>query len=163
MSNPGSPISEIHTEFLKIFIIENLPGSFMKKIWCLAILAICLTIGFCAAEVPNLIGNWTGSYSEYTIGEGFSNSAENESFNFTFVEQKDRIFAGNLIDKLDNGTRAVKVFTGAIGLDNKTLYIAEFKGYTQGTIISNDEIELIHLENGENGSVAIDRLHKIKT
>jgi len=50
-----------------------------------------------------------------------------------------------------------------IGLDNKTLYIAEFdKGYTLGTVISNDEIELIYLADGENGSVAIDRLYRIK-
>ena len=109
------------------------------------------------------MGNWTGSYSEYTLENGFSNSAENESANFTFVEQKDRIFAGNLMDTLENGTKAIKDFTGAIGLDNKTLYIAEARGYTQGTIISSDEIELIHLEDGEDGSVVIDRLHRVKT
>jgi len=81
-------------------------------------------------------------YSEYNEGKGFINSAENESFNFTSVEQKDRIFAGNLMDKQDNGTRIAKDFAGAIGLDNKTLYIAESRGYTLGTIISNNEIEL---------------------
>ncbi len=135
----------------------------MKKIWYLAILAVCLTMGSCAAEVPNLIGNWTYSWSEYSEGRGFSNSAENESANFNFVEQKDRIFAGNLMDTLENGTRVIKDFTGAIGLDNKTLYIDEAKSYTQGTIISSDEIELIHLEDGEDGSVIIDRLHRITT
>ncbi len=133
----------------------------MKKIWYLAILAVCLTMGSCAAEVPNLIGNWTYSWSEYSEGRGFSNSAVNESANFTFVEQKDRIFAGNLMDTLENGTKAIKNFAGAIDLDNKTLYIAEARGYTQGTIISNDEIELIHLEDGKDGSVAIDGLHRI--
>jgi hypothetical protein len=48
-------------------------------------------------------------------------------------------------------------------LDNKTLNIAEFgKGYSSGTIVSNDEIELIYLADGEDGSVAIDELHRVK-
>jgi hypothetical protein len=64
---------------------------------------------------------------------------------------------------LENETEIGKGFAGAIGLDNKTLYIAEFdKGYALGTIISNDEIELIYLMDGEGGSVAIDRLYRIK-
>ena len=134
----------------------------MKKIWCLASLMVFLTIGICAAEVPNLTGKWTGSWSGYDEGIGFSNSTKSYSINFNFVEQKDRIFAGNLTYKEENGTRIVKEFYGAIGLDNKTLYIAETKGYTQGTIISNDKIELIHLEDGERGSVAIDELHRTK-
>jgi len=88
---------------------------------------------------------------------------ENGSFILTFVEQKDRIFAGNMTFKLNNEAEGGKGFAGAIGLDNKTLYFAEFdKGYTLGTIISNDEIELIYLADGENTSVAIDRLHRIK-
>jgi len=134
----------------------------MKNIWCFAFLVVFLTMGICAAEVPNLTGKWAGSWSGYVEGIGFSNSTESEPINFTFVEQKDRIFTGNLTDKQENGTRIVKDFSGAIGLDNKTLYIAESKGYTLGTIISNDEIELIHLEDGKNGSVAIDKLHRIK-
>ena len=45
-----------------------------------------------------------------------------------------------------------KGFAGAIGLDNRTLYITEFnKGYSLGTIISNDEIELINLTDGKRG------------
>jgi hypothetical protein len=134
----------------------------MKKIWCLASLVVFLTMGICAAEVPTLTGKWTGSWNGYDNGIGFSNATKNESINFTFVEQKDRIFAGNLTYKQENGKRIVKDFSGAIGLDNKTLYIAESEGYTLGTIISNDEIELIHLEDGGNESVAIDKLHRIK-
>jgi hypothetical protein len=65
--------------------------------------------------------------------------------------------------KSENETEIGEGFAGAIGLDNKTLYFVEFdKGYTLGTIISNDEIELIYLADGENASVAIDRLYRIK-
>jgi hypothetical protein len=135
----------------------------MKKIWCLAFRVVFLTMGICAAEVPNLTGKWSASWSMYSENTGFSNSTESESINFTFVEQKDRIFAGNLTYQQENGTRIDKDFAGAIGLDNKTLYIAESKGYTLGTISSDDEIELIHLEDMENGSAAVDRLYRIMT
>ena len=136
----------------------------MKPIWCFAMLAmVFLATGICAAEVPNLLGKWTGSWSAYDEGIGYSNLTENGSFILTFVEQEDRIFAGNMTFKLDNEAEGGKGFAGAIGLDNKTLYIAEFdKGYTLGTVISNDEIELIYLADGENASVAIDRLYRIK-
>jgi len=136
----------------------------MKTIWCFAMLAmVFLATGICAAEVPNLLGKWTGSWSAYDEGIGYSNLTENGSFILTFVEQEDRIFAGNMTFKPENEAEGGKGFAGAIGLDNKTLYFVEFdKGYTLGTIISNDEIELIYLADGENGSVAIDRLYRIK-
>jgi hypothetical protein len=136
----------------------------MKQIWCFALLAmVFLATGICAAEVPDLRGNWTGSWSGYDEGKGYTNLTENGSIILTVVEQEDRIFAGNMTFKLDNEAEGGKGFAGAIGLDNKTLYIAEFdKGYTLGTVISNDEIELIYLADGENASVAIDRLYRIK-
>jgi hypothetical protein len=65
--------------------------------------------------------------------------------------------------KLENGTGIVEGFAGAIGLDNKTLYFAEVAGgYDLGTIISNDEIELIHLQDGKMAETDIARLHRIK-
>jgi hypothetical protein len=59
-----------------------------------------------------------------------------------------------------NETKVDKELAGAIGLDNKTLYVAEFDGgYDEGTIISDNEIQLIHLD--DRGEVAIDQLHRI--
>ncbi|MGD0951432.1 MAG: hypothetical protein ABR985_03405 [Methanotrichaceae archaeon] len=44
----------------------------------------------------------------------------------------------------------------------KRFYITEFnKSYSLGTIISNDEMELIYFTNGKNGSTAIDIFHRI--
>lgn len=135
----------------------------MKTIWCFALLnLIFLTAGICAAEVPDLIGNWTGSWRAYDAGVGYSGSGENDSVNFAFVEQRDRIFAGNLTFKMKNESDSKDGFVGAIGLDNKTLYIAEFdKGYIQGTLISNDEMELIYLQDGKMAEATIGRLHRI--
>jgi hypothetical protein len=137
----------------------------MKQILCLTLLILVfLATGISAAEVPDLLGIWTGSWSAYDEGKGYSNLTENISIIFTFLEQNDRIFAGNIKIKPENETEISEGFAGAIGLDNKTLYIAEFdKGYAMGTFISNDEMELIYLADGENASVAIDRLYRIKT
>jgi hypothetical protein len=136
----------------------------MKKIRSFALLVLVfLAAGICAAEVPDLLGNWTGSWSGYEEGTGYSKLAESGRINFAFTEQEGRVFSGNLIINLENDTTIGNDFAGAIGLDNKTLYIAEFgEGYSIGTIVSNDEIELIYLMDGEGGSVAIDRLHRIK-
>jgi len=135
----------------------------MKKILSFALLVLVfLATGISAAKVPDLQGNWTGSWSGYNDGKGYSNVSENGSILFNFEEQKDRLFIGNLTIKLKNETFA-SGFAGAIGLDNKTLYISQFdKGYSLGTIISNDEMELIYLSDGKGGSVAIDRLYRIK-
>jgi len=135
----------------------------MKKILSFALLVLVfLATGISAAKVPDLQGNWTGSWSGYNDGKGYSNVSENGSILFNFEEQRDRLFIGNLTIKLKNETFA-SGFAGAIGLDNKTLYISQFdKGYSLGTIISNDEMELIYLSDGKGGSVAIDRLYRIK-
>ena len=51
----------------------------------------------------------------------------------------------------------------AIGADNKTLYLVEFdSGYDLGTIISEDEIELVYLEDGERAQISLERFYRIK-
>jgi len=136
----------------------------MKKILCLALLVlVLLTTGICAAKVPDLLGKWTGLESHYGEVNGSAKLAENKSLNVAVVEQKNRLFTGNLTIELENGSKIVEGFAGAIGLDNKTLYIAEFnEGYDMGTIISNDEIELIYLQDGKMAMTTIGRLHRIK-
>jgi len=137
---------------------------YMKQIWCFALLILVfLATGTCAAEVPDMRGIWTGSWNAYDEENGFSNLTENASIIFTIEEQEGRIFAGNITFNPHNERSAAEGVAGAIGLDNKTLSIAEFdEGYALGTIISNDEIELIYLADGENASVAIDRLYRTK-
>ncbi len=121
-----------------------------------------MTAGICAAKVPGLLGKWTGSWSGYDEGKGYTNLTTSGTINFTVTEQKGRIFNGNLTVNPKNGTKLNEGFAGAIGLDNKTLYLAEFnEGYDLGTIVSDNEIELIYLSDVKNGSVAIDELHRV--
>jgi hypothetical protein len=136
----------------------------MEKFLCLALLTLSFfATGGCVAEVPNLIGNWTISWSGYDAGVGYSNATQNDHFLMAITEQEGRVFSGNLTYKHKNGTEAFEGFAGAIGLDNKSLYIAEVgEGYSLGSIVSKDEIELIYLEDGKEMSVAIDKLYREK-
>lgn len=131
----------------------------MQKIW--PGLLIILITGVCAAQAPDLVGNWTGNTTGYFGADGAYNLLENDSISIAVAEQNDRLFTGS-IAYMREGEEIVEDFAGAIGADNKTLYIAESKGYGLGTIISEDEIELIYLEDGDTVVVAIDRLHRIK-
>ena len=135
----------------------------MKKILILALLVLVfLATGISAAKVPDLQGNWTGSWSGYDDVKGYPNLSDGSMF-FNVTEQKDRLFAGNLTITQNNETTASGGFAGAIGLDNKTLFVTRFdKGHSLGTMISNDEIELVSFSDGKGGWVAIDKLYRIK-
>ncbi|HII06643.1 MAG TPA: hypothetical protein HA349_04830 [Methanotrichaceae archaeon] len=124
----------------------------MRKIWCFGLLVLVLAIsatGICAADVPDLVGNWVGSGPGYQEGTGYVVGVDYGNLTFTIAEQKGRVFNGEMTYQL-NETDVVEGFAGAIGLDNKTFYIAEFiSGYDVGTIISEDTIELIYIQDGE--------------
>jgi len=131
----------------------------MKAIW--SILLILMTTGICTAEVPNLIGNWTGSQNTYVAEDGSYKLFENQSTSLVITEQKDRLFTGYVTYPSD-GKEIVEYLAGAIGLDNKTFYVGEMnEGYDFGTIISEDEIELIYLADGESGRTVINTLYRI--
>lgn len=122
-----------------------------------------IATGICVAEVPNLKGNWTVSWGGYDAGVGYSNATQNEPFLMSITDQQGRIFSGNLIYKHKNGTADIEGLAGAIGSDNKSLYIAEIGGgYALGSIVSNDDIELIYLSSGKELSVAVDKLSRAK-
>lgn len=132
----------------------------MKEIWLL--LLILMTSGICTAEVPYLVGNWTGSQNTYVAENGSYKLLENESTSLVITEQKDRLFTG-FVTYPSDGKEIVENLAGAIGLDNKTYYVAESnEGYDLGTIISDDEIENIYIADGENGRIVINRLYRIK-
>lgn len=132
----------------------------MKAIWLL--LLALLAIGVCTANVPTLVGNWTGLGTGYYAEGGSYKMNENGSISYSITEQKDRLFNGNITYAI-NGMEFVEGFAGAIGLDNKSLYLAEHDGgYDMGTIISGDEIELIYIEDGNSGWAAINKLHRGK-
>ena len=121
-----------------------------------------MTTGICAAEIPYLVGNWTGTQNTYVAEDGSYKRLENESTSLAITEQKNRLFTGYVTYPSD-GKEIVEYLAGAIGLDNKTFYVSEMnEGYDFGTIISEDQIELIYLADGEKGRTVINILYRIK-
>ncbi|NPV62691.1 MAG: hypothetical protein HPY61_08690 [Methanotrichaceae archaeon] len=133
----------------------------MNRNFFLGLLILILSAtGICVAEIPNLVGNWTGSGPGYDEDLGYVDEAD-YSLNFSVTTQKDRIFNGDISYRV-NGTEVVEGFAGAIGLDNKTIYIAEFNsGYDLGTIISKDEIEMIYIQDGDPTEVFAETLRRV--
>jgi hypothetical protein len=127
------------------------------------------TIGLSLADVPNLAGNWTGSFKGYDKSLGYMEVNKTGSLNMTISEQSGRLFTGNFSINFSlpqtGKMQQFEGFSGAIGLDNRTLYIAEYdKGYDIGTVLSNDNIELIYIEDGpgESAGAYLLSLNRIK-
>jgi hypothetical protein len=79
---------------------------------------------------------------------GYISSNGTEVLTLVISEQIGRLFTGKLYE-IGEGAEG---FSGMVALDNKTFYIAEFdKGYDIGTVLSNDTIELLYLEDGKSG------------
>jgi hypothetical protein len=134
----------------------------MKPIWLVAASAVLLAAtGVSSAQLPDLLGNWTGTSAGYIEGTGYWETSNASAIVMMVEDQKDRLFTGRMIFQLPAGTQRVEGFSGSVALDNKTLYIAEYdKGYDIGTMISPDEMELMYLEDGANLTAAIDHLYR---
>ncbi len=119
------------------------------------------TIGTAAQNTPDITGNWTGTMTGYADGRGFTDYA-GYVMTMRVTGQEGRIFHGNFTFSNGNGFVKTVEFSGAIGRDGTTLTIAECGGgYSFGTLVAPDEIELIHAEDGEPSDVAIDTLKKV--
>jgi len=126
-----------------------------------ASVVLLVAAGVSSAQLPDLVGNWTGGAAGYIEGRGYWETSNSSAIVVMVEEQKDRLFTGRMIFRLAEGEQRVEGFSGSIALDNKTLYLAEHdRGYDIGTMISPDEMELIYLEDGENLTAAIDHLYR---
>ena len=111
-----------------------------------------------APVTPNLLGTWSGTMQGYEEGPGFMDYSRS-SMSMVVTEQKGRIFAGNFTFRF-NGTELSLPYAGVISSDGRSLAIVEnANGYTTGTV-SGDTIELIHMDDANPYSVAIDTLKR---
>lgn len=70
------------------------------------LLAIICMAGISIAQVPDLVGNWSGQCDAYEDNVGFFEYSDG-SFSINITEQKERIFAGFLLTK-DKGGLDIK-------------------------------------------------------
>lgn len=123
--------------------------------------AVTATASVSVAEVPNLVGLWSGVGTGYGDEQGYVSDEDSDILTMNVTEQQGRIFNG-VVTYMEEGVEMAEEFAGVIALDNVTFYIAEFgAGYDVGTIISEDEIELLYLQDGEGGGVYIDSLRRV--
>jgi hypothetical protein len=116
--------------------------------------------GTTAAVTPDLVGNWSGTWVDYTEGTGYSDGA-GYSMIMSVTEQQDRIFSGEFSFINPEGSVESDTFAGAIGPDGRTITLTEQNGgYGSGTYTAPDKIELIYANDARPYSIAIDSLKK---
>jgi len=112
------------------------------------------------ADIPDLTGNWTGPYEGYQQPDGFY-KVDVEKFTLNITEQQDRIFTGFLMYVNPDGEQIQKEIVGVISADGTGLSVAEKEnGYSTGTILGPDEIELVYLSDKDPVSAAVDHLFR---
>jgi hypothetical protein len=108
--------------------------------------------------MPNLVGNWTGNSRGYVDTSGYQ--GVDEVIMMNVVEQTDHLFKGQLYFPL-NGTVKTKEFAGVLGADGKTIEEVEYPdGFSDGVVISADEIELIFRDQANPSTITIDSLKR---
>lgn len=136
----------------------------MKRIFTslMVILALVILSGTVMAEIPDLIGNWTGKSTGYLGGSGFIDYPEG-SYSLNITDQKERFFGGYFVSPEYNNNQTEKVVAGVISSDGTTFYLSEKnEGFSYGKIISPDEIELTYIDSTNQAFACIDYLHKTK-
>lgn len=117
----------------------------MKKIASIMIL-LALCIPALAVDMPNMVGNWTGTFHGIDWSKNTNYLATGKPVywdsNLTIVinEQNGTRFSGKSIYK-DNPLKS-EVVLGIIGSDNKTIAMVDENDYYWGSMKSPIEMEL---------------------
>ena len=112
------------------------------------------------ASMPNLVGNWTGTYTGYIEETGYQ--VFYNVVTMKVIEQNDRLFKGQTTF-LRNRTVITTDFAGVLSRDGKSFETVEYPdGFGDGVIVSEDEIELIFRDNTDPSRIAINTLKRAK-
>ena len=111
------------------------------------------------AVVPALAGTWTGPMAGYDEGTGFTDY-NSTVMSMVVTEQHGRIFTGSFTFGM-TGTESRYPVAGVIGRDGRTFSVVEKEnGYMSGTIVADNEIELVWMDDKTPFGVAIDTLKR---
>lgn len=141
----------------------------VESIVCASILILAVLICGCTTTtqksniaVPVLVGNWTGTMEGYDYGMGFNANA-GYTMTLRVTEQQDRVFSGEISFTAPNGTPVwgVTPCAGVIGRDGREITMIQNEGgYSSGSLIASDEMELIYVDGKDPLSIAIDSLKR---
>ncbi len=118
-----------------------------------------------AAGTPDLVGNWSGTMVGYVDGAGYTDFS-GCTLTMSVTEQQDRVFSGTIAVTNKSGfvIRDSSPCAGVIGRDGATFTLIEHDGgYSSGSVLAPDEIEIVHVDGDEPITVAIDSLKRSKT
>ena len=136
----------------------------MKRIICIMLLFLAIICAGCTTTAPtnpDLVGNWTGPMKGYIEGIGYKEYPAG-LLTMMVTKQNDRFFSGILIEPVANKTIDIEEFSAVIHPDGKTFSMVEYNGgYNHGTIISNNEIELIYMNDAEPALLFIDTFQRV--
>ncbi len=109
--------------------------------------------------IPNLIGTWTGPLEGYEEGTGFTDYNKT-TMSMVVTGQEGRVFSGHFILTL-HGTESIVPMAGIIGNDGRTVSLVEKdNGYSHGTLIAEDEVELIWAKDTTPYGIALNVLKR---
>jgi hypothetical protein len=130
----------------------------MKKIIGVLLLVFLLGTGVCFAEpdIPNLVGTWAvqseGAYlskgSEPGTWSHYREGANTLTAELVVTKQQGRVFYGTFTSK-----NATENLAGVIGWDNKTFYLVDQDGFTDGTIVNSNKMTCIYRHVGDKDSI----------
>jgi hypothetical protein len=116
----------------------------MKKIASVMVL-LALCIPTLAIDMPNMVGNWTGTAHGVDLTKHFSTQPTGKPVywdrNYTIVidEQNGTRFSGKFIN--DANPHDSELILGVIGSDNKTIALVDETGSYLGSMKSPTEME----------------------
>ena len=130
----------------------------MKKIFGVLLLVILLSTGVCFAEpnIPNLVGTWAVQSEGAFLSKGgapgtwthFREGANSITAELIVTKQEGRVFYGTFTSK-----NATENLAGVIGWDNKSFYLVDQDGFTDGTIVNNNKLTCIYRHVGAKDSI----------
>lgn len=112
-----------------------------------------------APAVPDLLGTWSGTSTGYLDLSGYE--VFNDTLTMKVTGQDGYFFTGELSFPALNGSMQTKEFAGVVGTDGKTIETIEYSGgFSDGLILSADEIELIFRDEANPSTITIDSLKR---
>ncbi len=123
----------------------------MKKSICVVSVLIatlfCVSVCVAASDIPNLVGTWAVKSESGVLLKGkepgpkthHKGDFSNLIAEAVITKQQGRIMHGTF-----KSAKATEKFVAAIGLDNKTVYLADEDGFLDGKIINKDTIEIVY-------------------
>ena len=114
-----------------------------------------------SAEIPSLVGTWTGSAAGHVNRIGFRNEGA-PVYNIT--EQNGRAFAGYTeYSHYSGGDRKIEEFSGVINMRNEIVMAQNEAGFTIGDLLGPDTIELAYAEDGDDAKAFLITLTRQKS